>query len=272
MQHQEFEPSEDLTDTIKCFWYNRRDSGKEYSDFEVQPDGYAELIFHFGGDCSILSDGVLQALPSPFMVGLLNKPILFYARNTLQIIGIRCYPWTVFDLLGLPSGKEELRIFEHPVARLQPLLNELVLAGRIDEAINQVQDDLMTARSGTARDSMLFKAGVAMKKANGTMLVSQVAMAAHVTVRTLERNFKESTGHTVKDVSGLIRFEQVRNRLWLDPGCSLAGLAHELGYSDQSHLNREFKRYSGVTPGTFARNTKRAKRTFTTDFVGFIQS
>jgi transcriptional regulator GlxA family with amidase domain len=83
---------------------------------------------------------------------------------------------------------------------------------------------------------MLFKAGVAMREANGTMPVNQVAAAAHATVRTLERKFKQSTGHTVKDVSALIRFEQARNHLWHQPNTNLAGLAHELGYTDQPHL------------------------------------
>jgi len=272
MHHQEFEPAEELRDTIKCFWYNRRESGEQQSAFEVQPDGYAEIIFHFGGNCSISSDGVLQPLPSPFMVGLLNQPILFYTKNRFEIIGIRCFPWTVFDLLGLPSGKEEVRIFEHPIARLHPILNELMQAGRIDEALAQVKQYFMEARLHTAKDSMLFKAGVAMRKANGSMPVNQIATAAHVTVRTLERNFKGSSGHTVKDVSGLMRFEQVRNQLWLHPGSSLAALAHELGYTDQSHLSREFKRYSGTTPAAFARKTKGAKDDLNNDFVAFIQS
>ena len=92
-----------------------------------------------------------------------------------------------------------------------------------------------------------------MKEAKGAMPVSQVAAAAHATVRTLERKFRQSSGHTVKDVSALMRFEQVRNRLWHYPNTNLAGLAYELGYADQSHLSREFKRYSGTTPGAFAR-------------------
>ena len=107
---------------------------------------------------------------------------------------------------------------------------------------------------------MLFKAGAALSKTNGILPVSQVADAAHVTVRTLERNFKQSSGYSVKDVSGLMRFEQVRNRLLLEPESNLASLANELGYADQSHLSREFKRYSGTTPAAFARKAKDGKK------------
>jgi AraC-like DNA-binding protein len=275
MLHQEFEAPEALRDTIKCFWYNIGDFGELRSGFKVLPDGYAEIIFHFGSPCSTSYNGELQALPSPFMMGLLDQPVLFYTKGRLEIIGVRCFPWTVFDLLGLPSGKQGkdgVHIFEHPIALLQPTLNEWIQAGRLDEALDYLKQYLLNARSGIAIDSMLFKAGVAMSKANGTMPVSQVAAAANATVRTLERNFKQSSGHTVKDVSSLMRFEQVRNQLWHYPDSNIAGLAHDLGYTDQSHLSREFKRYSGTTPAAFARKAKKGKQAVSNDFVAFIQS
>ena len=271
MQHQEFDPPEELCDTIKCFWYNLREAEPD-SGFEVQPDGYAEIIFHFGGGLSISDNGDLQPLPSPFMMGLLNQPVHFYAQSRLEIIGIRCFPWTVFDLLGLQPGKDSVRTFEHPIAQLQPVLNQWINAGRIDEVLALVKQYFLDARSRIATNSMLFKAGSAMTEANGAIPISQVAAAAHATVRTLQRNFKQSSGYTVKDVSGLMRFEQVRNQLWHYPDTSLARLAHELGYTDQSHLSREFKRYSGTTPAAFARKAKKEKPAVSTDFVAFIQA
>lgn len=272
MKHQEFEPPEELRDTIKCFWYNIRDAEELQSSFEVQPDGFAEIIFHFGSSISILHDGSLKPLPSPFMMGLLNQPVVFYSEGRLEIIGIRCFPWTVFDLLGLPSGKGGVHTFEHPIAKLQAVLNDWISGGSIDEALAEVKQYFLNARSGIAVNSMLFKAGAAMREAKGTIPVSQVAEAAHATVRTLERDFKQSSGHTVKDVSGLMRFEQIRNRLWHYPDTNLAGLAHELGYTDQSHLSREFKRYSGTTPAAFARKAKKGKQAVSDDFVAFVQA
>jgi AraC-like DNA-binding protein len=272
MHHQEFERPEELRDTIKCFWYNRRDFDEVQSSFEVVPDGYAEIIFHFGGLLSISNNGELQPLPSPFMIGLLNQPIVFYTESLLEIIAVRCFPWTVFDLLGLPSGKDGIRLFAHPIAGLQPVLNKLVDAGKIDEAMAELKQYFLNTRSEIATSSLLFKAGVAMKEANGSIPVSQVAAAAHATVRTLERKFKQSSGYTVKDVSGLMRFEQVRNQLWLNPDTNIAGLAHELGYADQSHLNREFKRYSGTTAAAFARKANKRKQAVSDDFVAFVLS
>lgn len=272
--HQEFEVPEELKDTIKCFWYNRRDYGEQQSGFTVMPDGYAEIIFHFGSGCSITHQGILQDLPSPFIMGLLNQPALFYAQNQLEIIGIRCFPWAVFDLLGLSSEKTEsgVHTFEHPVAKLQGLLNDLITQEKIEDAIFQVEQYFLKLHSQITIDSLLFKAGAAMRKNNGMIPVNQVANSAHTTVRTLERKFKQSSGHTVKDVSGVMRFEQIRNRLWHAPEASIAALAQEFGYTDQSHLSREFKRYSGITPAAFAREARKRKQILNNDFVAFVQA
>ncbi|BDI32503.1 hypothetical protein CCAX7_45540 [Capsulimonas corticalis] len=223
------------------------------------PDGYAEIIFHFGGACCILDNGELQPLPSPFLMGLLDQPVML-STNRLDIIGVRCFPWTVFDLLGLPSSQDKVRIFEHPIVQLQSALNKQVRDGRIEDALDQLKEYFWNARSRIAIDSMLFDAGIAMREANGAMPIRQVAAAVHATVRTLERKFKQSSGYTVKDVSGLMRFEQVRNQLWLSPNSSIADVAYELGYTDQSHLSREFKRYAGVAPGAFVRKAREAKK------------
>ncbi|MGI4835801.1 MAG: AraC family transcriptional regulator [Janthinobacterium lividum] len=272
MPHQEFAPPEELQDTIKCFWHTTLDFGELDSSFEVVPDGCAEIIFYFGSACSVATKEGWQLLPSPFMVGLLNQPVLFRAQNQLEIMGIRCFPWAVFDLLGLPAGQDGVRVLVHPIAQLQAPLAQCLRAGRLAAALAAVAQYCRHAQGQQASSSMLGKAGGAMRAAHGTLPVSQVAAAAHATVRTLERKFKQSAGYTVKDVSGLMRFEQVRNQLWQHPAANLAGLAQELGYADQAHLSREFKRYSGTTPAAFARKIKGAQRAASDDFVAFIQA
>ena len=269
--HKEFEAPEELKDSIRCFWYNDSNFGETETSFEVIPDGYAEIIFHFGSGCSIEQNGVLQKLPSPFLVGLLNQPVYFHTKNHLQIIAVRCFPWTVFDLLGLNSSKNSVHVFEHPVAEFHSTLAQLMNENKIEEAIYIIKEYFTNIHSKIPKNSLLYKAGVAMRKANGTIPVSQVADAAHSTVRTLERKFKQSSGHTVKDVSGLMRFEKVRNQLWLTPNSNLAELAVEFGYTDQAHLSKEFKRYSGTTPAKFAQKAKK-EQIPDSDFVAFLQS
>lgn len=272
MQHKELDAPEELRDMIQCFWYIEKDFGSSLSTFEVLPDGQAEIIFYFGSGCSMLQEGTFKLLPSPFIVGLLGKPVHFYAKDRLQIIGVKCFPWMVYDLLELPATNSSVIGLAHPISLLQNDLNDLILDGKIDEALLLVSGWFMDIRNALAPAATLTKAGKAMLKAKGALPVSSVAAAAHATVRTLERKFKASSGHTIKDVSNLIRFERVREHIFRDPYANVAGLAHEVGYADQSHLNREFKRYSGITAAAFARKVKLKKKNFDGDFVAIVLS
>jgi AraC-like DNA-binding protein len=272
MQHHEVDPPQELRDTIKCFWYTSRDFGETASSFEIVPDGYAEIIFHFGSSCCLSYGGGWQPMPSPLLMGLLQQPVWLNTQNRLEIIGVRCFPWTVFDLLGLPASKNGGRVVEHPLAQLQAPLAACLQAGKLVDALELVSQYFVTAHSRLSRDSLLGKAGRALRAAHGTLPVHHVAAAAHATVRTLERTFKHAAGYTVKEVSGLMRFEQVRNHLWRHPAANLANLAPELGYVDQAHLSREFKRYSGTTPAAFARQAQRGQAAASPDFVAFVQA
>ena len=54
------------------------------------------------------------------------------------------------------------------------------------------------------------------------------------------------------------RVDRARQLLLRSP-VSLSAVAHEVGFCDQSHLARHFKRVLGVTPAAFVRNVVRRK-------------
>ncbi|MBB5394799.1 AraC family transcriptional regulator [Mucilaginibacter sp. AK015] len=268
VQHTEINVLDEITHSIHGFWYREIDLGPMPASFEVLPDGHAEIIFHFG--CDLMLEGQPIPLPSPFMVGLLYTPIYFQTKGRVQVIGIKCLPWAVYDLLDLPLLTGGVQSFSHPIASLQPELQHRISSGEIDAALGLVRDWCLKRRTGIAPE--LKKAGKAMLASNGSLPVNSIAETAHTTVRTLERKFKASSGHTPKDVSGLIRFEQACERLWDNPEISISALAHELGYADQSHMNREFKRYSGNTAAAFVRQTQARKKELGDNFVAIVLS
>lgn len=273
MQHRELSTPDELKDHIHGFWYLEKEFGPAPSTFEVLPDGNAEIIFYFGSGLLLQNGDEQQIMPSPFVVGLLGRTIHFHAKDRVSIIGVKCYPWAVYDLLDLPPIKGEIvGSSAHPIASLQNKIGILLEQEKIGEALGMVSNWFLDRHTASTTSALLAKAGRAMLKSNGALPVSAIAEAAHLTVRTLERKFKASSGHTVKDVSGLMRFEQARDRLWCAPETGIAGLAHEIGYADQSHLNREFKRYSGMTAAAFARQTKARKEKLGGDFVAIVLS
>lgn len=83
--------------------------------------------------------------------------------------------------------------------------------------------------------------------------VEQLAAAAHVSGRTLQRHFGEFVGASPKWVLQRYRLHEANERLKQAPQTPLADLALELGYVDQSHFVRDFKALVGVAPGAYVK-------------------
>jgi AraC family transcriptional regulator len=75
----------------------------------------------------------------------------------------------------------------------------------------------------------------------------------------LARAFRQAHGCTVGDYVRSLRIEDACHRL-RSSGESLAAIALETGFADQSHFTRTFKRQMGVSPGLF-RNAAARKST-----------
>jgi AraC-like DNA-binding protein len=85
---------------------------------------------------------------------------------------------------------------------------------------------------------------------DSTVRIDDAASEIGLSVRQLERRCLESLGMTPKTFLRRCRF--------LDMAMTMRGFSHPsdddlaaLRYFDQSHLNREFKRFVGMTPKTF---------------------
>jgi transcriptional regulator GlxA family with amidase domain len=66
--------------------------------------------------------------------------------------------------------------------------------------------------------------------------------------RRLHRLFKAHLGFAPKTFARVVRFQRALARLRIDPGCTLAQVAVECGYSDQPHFVREHRLFAGVPP------------------------
>lgn len=82
--------------------------------------------------------------------------------------------------------------------------------------------------------------------------VAAVARALGLSERQLERRFLRQVGITPKRFASLRRFERAV-ALAARSG-SLTEVALEAGYYDQSHFIRDFRRYTGASPGSALRH------------------
>ena len=81
--------------------------------------------------------------------------------------------------------------------------------------------------------------------------VDDVARASDLDTRTLQRCFRTYVGVSPKSVIQRYRLHEALIQLRAPHPPSLAELAASLGYADQAHFGRDFKRTVGQTPRAF---------------------
>jgi AraC-like DNA-binding protein len=86
--------------------------------------------------------------------------------------------------------------------------------------------------------------------------VEQVVASSGLTLRGLQRLFRERVGASPKWVIQRYRLIEASVRLANDPALDGAALALDLGYADQAHFIRDFKRVVGRPPGSYARQLR----------------
>lgn len=88
-----------------------------------------------------------------------------------------------------------------------------------------------------------------IRASRGALRIDDLAGDAGLSQSALERRFRREIGATPKKFSAIVRLQHVvrlRRR-----GANFTQIAHQAGYSDQSHLIRDFRRFAGVSPETF---------------------
>jgi AraC-like DNA-binding protein len=85
--------------------------------------------------------------------------------------------------------------------------------------------------------------------------LTQASQELGISVRTLERLAKSKTGKSPLFWLRLLRMRRTAAMLSACDRVSLTEIALNSGYCDQSHMNREFQHWLGITPAAFCVNT-----------------
>jgi AraC-like DNA-binding protein len=129
----------------------------------------------------------------------------------------------------------------------------LAAAPEIPAAIAVVTDFLRRRRPAPdPRRELVMEVVEAMRAAGPEARVDGIAREFAVSPRTLQRLFTQHVGATPKAVLQRFRRQQAVDLLGEPDGPTLARIAAELGYADQSHLTRDFRATLGRSPSALA--------------------
>lgn len=106
--------------------------------------------------------------------------------------------------------------------------------------LSRLMDSRTTSRPEVAQ------AWEAIRTTHGTMSVEDLAASVGLSRRHLQTLMRQEIGLTPKHAARVARFEHSRSLL--SSGLPLAQASALAGFSDQSHLNREWRSMAGMTP------------------------
>lgn len=118
-----------------------------------------------------------------------------------------------------------------------------------DRAIGLVLAERSPTPAGLLANDVLGELRERIHRRTGPTLAERFARSE----RTIQRACIDTLGHGPKWLSRRIRLQEVALALATRPDKDLAAIAADLGYTDQSHLTRDFRTATGITPDAYRR-------------------
>src|SRR5262245_34650787 len=254
MAYHERSPNPLLKSAIESVWSFSDDSGT-FADgaHRVFPDGCIELIVHRGRPFDWKQEGAAaRPQPGAFVVGQLSEPMWLIPGAVFDVVGIRFRPGAGIEALG-----GDLSALSDEVIPLESLWGA---AAR--DLVNAVREAATPARAQRILEAAVLEhigkeRGLhpatrrvidAILHARGQVRIDQLARDVGWTERHLERRFLREVGLLPKTFARTVRFQHLLRVLSAIQEDDWAGIAWECGFSDQAHLIREFRRFTGATP------------------------
>ena len=149
----------------------------------------------------------------------------------------------------------ELQKPSYPLEELMPELSDLamdqIIGKKVPLEIIQSINSWVLSKKKENNQNHLISAFVSQTVINkGVIVIKDFCEHFGIHKSTLEKNFKVETGLTPKQYANLIRFNfLIRDMLFSKK--SLTETGYDLGYFDQSHMIKDFKKILNLTPGEF---------------------
>ncbi|MFA0442144.1 AraC family transcriptional regulator [Vibrio sp. 10N.286.49.C2] len=221
-------------------------AGRSYEPTIAIPDGCIDMVF----DCDADS-------PSGQICGTRLEAGSVFFEPGHRYFGVRFVPGFIPDFLTVSA--EELIEYEHNIqdvmADSMPLIEQIVESNSFSRKVNIVNAFLKRKKK---REPSQLTSQIIRKIClhGGNIQVQDLERFSGYTTRTLQRLFKSDIGLTPKGFSRAIRCQSAVYGINHTDNLIFSDLAIDLGFNDQSHFLREFKKLVNVTPLEYQNRVK----------------
>lgn len=245
-------PAPALAPYIRYYWILQDDALRPVSE-RTLPIGCVQLVFHRGKQLLTAQTSELQ--PQAFVCGQSFGFSDVVSTGEIEMITVVFQPYAARAFLRIPLHL----FFDRTIPADAVEDPELaLLSRRIADAPDhnhciRLIEDFFFRRLTTCPHYNLKRMSAVLDEINLHPQVNIAALsdAACLSNKQLGRVFADYVGTTPKDFLRIVRLQRALYALQQNPGLSFVQLAYECGFSDQSHMIKEFKLFSGYTPAEY---------------------
>ncbi len=249
-------PRPELRPFVRSFWAVRRHEDAQSSPAceRVLPTGDMRLVFRVSNQpIRIAADKTdsFQTLHSCVVGG---SRASFYLRETpapLCTVGIELRPGaslSLFDTSAEDLSDRHTNLIDiWAKSDVDNIVSQMSEASSAEEQF-RLAEDLLLRRLPPRVRGMHPAIAVALKNFSGASDIRSIVKHSGYSHRRFIALFREAVGQPPKTYARILRFRVAVRLLAEGSTICLANLSLQAGYSDQPHLNREFRRLSGMTP------------------------
>ena len=244
-EYREVAPNEKLKSIVRNYWIISYDENVEVKDY-LFPSTLCYLFYvktPVNFDVHFVRSGFLFSMGNGFHLTSLNSLVEFKHKG-LTAIGACIYPIyisllfkenpthlvnkvkKVFDMPSIPWNKFSPDAF---IMHLEAVLIKRVAENPIRKEVDYIYKQMVHDK--------LYRSSV-----------EDIAQWVGFSSRHLSNLFKKHLGLSPKKFLGLMRFNHALELINKNADLNLSEIAYDLGYHDQSHFVRDFKKACGKTP------------------------
>lgn len=258
LQSHNYPPSPELEPYIRRFYVFNADLPADFvlEDILVAETAFVRVLL--AGDWAAeMQPGVWSTSGQTVFFGANTKPLKVRVRGGFNVAGFAIRPSGWHSLFSAPHSE-----FADQMLPLQDLWGNIADV-MLDELKCAPDDEAKVAAMERAISRQMAKVGrykldAAMAKfeviarTDSTMRIEDAAEHLGLSIRQMERRCRAAFGVSPKAI--------LRRSRFLDMAAAMRGFSTPteaelaaLRYFDQSHLNREFRHFTGMTPGQFVK-------------------
>lgn len=248
MDYKVIPPPDELKDIVSYFWVCTLDLNKPANQtYWVVANSLTEITFAFQ-DNKKHSELLFTAVQ-----GQTNEPNRFSVKGYHHLFGVSVNSFALPLLFNMPASelnKEFISLNTLLGNEGNVLTEKIALASNTNQRIKILTNFFKELlRNKKSEDKVITEAIKLIKRCGGNTKINELSNEFCLSEKQFKRRFKEFSGFTPKLYNRIVRFESVikTNTAW----STLTEAAHLNGYFDQSHLNHDFKTFTGFNPKDF---------------------